>query len=122
MADAMSAEPTIRRLGRTLARFVGLIFALLGAWILVVNLASMSYSGWILTWVLTSGIVGAAGGALYLLSFDGPERLRTRPVRLTGWLGMLVLAFLPTSLSIPLLAMILLTLPTLGRRSGERGV
>lgn len=109
----------LKRLGQTLAKFVGLIFTVLGLWVLVVNLVDVSYSGAILAWILASGVLGCAGGLLYLLSFDGPERLRTRRARIIGWVGMVALAMLPTSLSIPLLAMVLLVIPTLVTRSDE---
>ena len=103
----------LRRLGRTLARFVGLTFTILGIWILAINLIELSYSGATLAWVLASGLLGGAGGVFYLLSFDGPHRFRTRGSRIAGWIGMLVLAVLPSSLSFPLLAMVVLTIPTL---------
>ena len=103
----------LRRLSRALARFVGLIFAALGIWVLAINLVRLSYSGWILAWVLAAGALGATGGLLYLLSFGGSPRFRTARTRLAGWVGMLVLALLPTSVSFPLLAMLLATAPTL---------
>lgn len=108
-----------RRLGHTLARFTGLIFTVLGLWVLVVNLVELSYSGGILAWILASGVLGCVGGLLYLLSFDGPERLQTRRVRIVGWVGMVGLALLPTSLSIALLVMVLLLIPTLVSRRDE---
>lgn len=96
-----------------------MIFAVLGLWILVLNLIEMSYSGAILAWILISGVLGLVGGVLYLLSFDGPDRWRTRRVRIAGWIGMVTLAVLPTSLSIVLLAIVLLVIPTLVPRRGE---
>lgn len=103
----------LRRLGQTLARLVGLAFAILGAWVFAINLGELAYSGWVLFWVLTSGLAGAVGGLVFLLSFDGPPRFHSARVRLLGWVGMLFFAVLPSSLSWPLLAMVLLTIPTL---------
>ncbi len=109
----------LRRLGRTFARFVGLIFIILGVWVFAINLIELSYSGSTLAWIVVAGVLGATGGVAYLLSFDGPRRLRTRSIRLAGWTGMLVLALLPSSLSFILLAMILLSIPTMLSRPNE---
>jgi hypothetical protein len=103
----------LKRLTRTFGRFVGLIFTILGLWVIIGNLVAHSYSGWILVWILGAGVAGAAGGATYLLSFDGPTRFRSRGPRLAGWGGMLFLAVLPTSLTFVLFTLILLTIPTL---------
>jgi len=86
---------------------------MLGVWVLAINLIEDSYSGVIRVWILASGGLGAAGGLLYLLSFDGPDRFRTRWIRLSGWVGMLVLALLPWSFTFLVLPMVLLTIPTL---------
>ena len=103
----------MRQLARAFYRLVGLAVALLGAWVLFINLADISYSGWVLVWILSAGLFGALGGVLFLLSFDGPPRARTRQVRLLGWLGMLFLALLPWSFQFVMLPLVLLTLPAL---------
>lgn len=116
-----------RRLGPILARFVGLVMTILGTWIFVINLAEDSYSGGTRIWILTSAVLGVMGGVVYLLSFDGPDRFRTHWVRLLGWTGILVLAFLPWSFTFVVFPMVLLTIPTLfiqpaiGREEMVRG-
>jgi hypothetical protein len=103
----------MRRFALSFYRLIGLAFTLLGAWVLFINLAELSYSGFILVWVLSAGFQGALGGVLFLLSFDGPARLRSRHVRLLGWAGMLFLAFLPWSFQFVMLPLVLLVLPAL---------
>jgi hypothetical protein len=100
-------------LGRTLARLVGLVMILLGTWLVIINLIEVSYSGWILVWILISGALGAVGGFLYLASFDGPDLFRSRWIRFCGWLGMFVLALFPWSFTFLILPMVLLTSVTL---------
>lgn len=95
------------------ARLVGLAFVILGAWVLAVNLIEPRYSDWIMAWVLGSGVLGAAGGLAFLLSFDGPNRMRTRGVRFLGWMGMVVLAVLPWSFWFLMVLLALLVIPTL---------
>lgn len=53
---------TLARISSALARFVSLAVALLGLWVLVGNLADISYSGWTLAAVLLTGAAGAVGG------------------------------------------------------------
>jgi hypothetical protein len=101
----------LRRFARPFARLVGLAFTVLGVWILIVNLTEVSYSGWVLAWILSAGFIGAVGGLLFLVGFDGPARLRTHRVRLIGWVGMLVLALLPWSFQFVMLALIALAYP-----------
>ncbi len=102
-----------RGLGRSLARFVGMAFAVLGIWVLAVNVIYGDYPGSVRVFVLGSAFLGTVGGILYILSFDGPDRFRVRWVRLAGWLGMLVLALLPWSFWFVMFAMVLATIPTL---------
>jgi hypothetical protein len=90
---------------------VGLGFSLLGTWVLVINLIERRYEGATLAWILASGLAGGVGGGLFLLSIDGPPKFRSRPVRLTGWVGMLLLAAMPTSVSFLLLLLVVLTIP-----------
>lgn len=95
------------------ARFVGLLFALLGGWIFAINFFDNSYSGAVFAWIIVAGASGAIGGVLYLLSFDGPTRFRTLKVRLTGWVGMLILGLLPWSFAFLMIPLLLLTIPSL---------
>ncbi len=98
---------------RAFARFVGLLFTLLGGWIFAVNIFDDSYSGAVLAWIIFAGASGAIGGVVYLLSFDGPARFRTLKVRLSGWLGMLILGLLPWSFAFLMIPLVLLQIPTL---------
>jgi hypothetical protein len=114
----------MRRLAPTFCRLIGLASTMLGMWVLLINSVELSYSGWILAWILSAGFLGGIGGILFLLSFDGPARLRKLRVRLLGWAGMLFLAFLPWSFQFVLLPLVLLVLPALnvqlpGSRSPE---
>jgi len=69
--------------------------------------------------------MGVAGAVLYLLSFDGSPRWRTRTWRIVGWSGMILCLLLPTGLSfflLPLAGVAALTLgmtPTLEEASEE---
>ncbi len=112
---------SMRRLAQSFYRLVGLAFALLGAWVLFINVLEVSYSGWILVWILSAGFLGALGGVLFLLSFEGPARLRNRQVRLVGWLGILFLALLPWSFQFVMLPLALLLLPALNLRPHVTG-
>ncbi|MDH3308565.1 MAG: hypothetical protein OEO77_13740 [Acidimicrobiia bacterium] len=103
----------LKRIGLTLARAVGLIVVLFGGWVFTINVIEDSYSGVTRAWILTSGVLGVVGGVLYLLSFDGSERFRSRRFRTAGWVGMLVLGLVPWSFSFLMLPMILMTIPTL---------
>ena len=105
------------RLARTYYRLVGIVFALFGGWLFYLNVAQVSYSGWVLIWILTAGIAGAAGGVLFLLSLDGPDSLRSSRVRLIGWLGMVYCALLPWSFSFVMVPMVLLALASV---TGDR--
>ncbi|HKZ21033.1 MAG TPA: hypothetical protein VJQ57_13105 [Acidimicrobiia bacterium] len=109
-------------MAKWLGRLVGLGFGLLGIWVLAINLIERGYEGATLALILASGLAGAVGGALFLLSIDGPQVFRSRPVRLTGWVGMLVLAATPTSISFLLLLLVLLAIPMALQRSGPSAV
>ncbi len=109
-------------MGQTYARLIGLAMTLLGIWIVAINLIEGSYSGGIWVWVLGSGALGAIGGVLYLMSFDGPDRFRTGRTRLAGWLGMLVLALLPWSFTFLVVPMVVLAIPTLIAKPEKAGV
>ena len=104
---------------RTFARLTGLVLLLYGAWMFTVNLiegvvSANSYEPpWILYLVLGFGLAGAIGGAVYLLSLDGPQRFRTRRHRVIGWVGMLICAALPGSVSFVLLIIVAISAGTL---------
>ena len=105
-------------MGLTFARFVAFVVMVLGAWVAVANGAQAirgtpGYTGWVLLLVLFTGLAGAAGGLLYLASFDGPRRFRTERHRLYGWVGMLISAMLPTSLTLMLVPMVAIVFPRL---------
>ncbi len=105
-------------MGRMYARFVAVSVAILGAWIFVINLIQLDGPAWVLVWVLFSGLAGALGGVLYLLSLDGPQRFRTRRQRVIGWLAMLISVLLPTSLTVMLIPLVLSVIPSLFTRRG----
>lgn len=104
---------TLRRVGWMFARLVALAVLIVSGWMFIINLVEVSYEGWILVWILLSGLAGVAGGALYLLSIDGPDRYRTRGRRSLGWVAMLLAMLLPTSLSFFLLPTLAVLIPTL---------
>ena len=56
----------MRLLAQTFYRLLGLMFAMLGSWILYHNLAEIRYSGLILLWILSAGFFGVVGGLLFL--------------------------------------------------------
>jgi len=102
------------RIAWRMARFIALTVMLLGAWIFVINLGDRGYDEtWALAWVLFSGVAGLLGGMAYLLSIDGPSRMRTRSWRVLGWIGLLASATLPHSFTFVVLPAVLLLLPTL---------
>lgn len=106
----------MKRLAQTFYRLIGLAFTMLGMWVLLVNFVEVRPWGLIIAWILSAGFLGAVGGVLFLLSFDGPARLRNRQVRLLGWVGMLFLGFLPWSFQFVMLPLVLLVLPALMMR------
>jgi hypothetical protein len=106
----------LRWTGRTFARLVGVIVMILSGWGLLINIIDLvrgeiAAPGLLVVVVVSTGICGALGGLAYLLSFDGPRQLRTRRLRLYGWLGMLVAALLPTSLTLMIVPMVLIVCP-----------
>ena len=109
----------VRRFAATYARLVGLMVALLGAWLVSVNviehvLGENTYEpASFLYLVIGLGLTGLVGGVAFLLSWDGPERFRSRAVRVMGWLGMVFMSLLPWTFSFvlfPLVALAGLTL------------
>lgn len=108
----------LRWMGRTSAKFVGLVIMILGAWVVIVNLgdafqARGGYQGWVLLWIFTSGTAGAIGGLFYLVSFDGPDRFRTTRTRVASWFGMLGGALIPSMILPILVVLVLAVSPTL---------
>lgn len=97
----------------TFAKFVAVLVALAGAWVLVGNLTDISYEPLLFIWIITSGVLGLAGGIAYLMSFDGPANMRTRQVRMGAWLAMLLASLLPTALRIVTVPLVLAVSPTL---------
>lgn len=116
----------LRWMGRTFVRFVAVSVAILGAWMFILNAGARDWGPWTHVWILASGAAGAVGGVLYLLSMDGPPRLRTKSTRLIGWGLMLLSVLLPTSLTFMLVPLVLLLIPTLfkvpGEDTGEKAV
>lgn len=124
----------MRRLAYTFARLTGLVIFLYGTWMFTINLIEDLFGDntyqppWVLYMVLGFGLVGGVGGALYLLSLDGPERFRRRTTRMIGWAGMLICAVLPASLSLILSVMVGLSAFSLfdpelsGKESEELGL
>ena len=100
-----------RWLGLMLARLVALAVAAHGLWMFVINAIELDYDGWVLAWILLAGLAGVAGGLLFLLSFDGPRRFRTRTWRMWGWGLMLGSVLLPTSFGVFLVPLVVLVLP-----------
>ncbi len=101
------------------SRIIGIAVCLYGGWMFLGNLIvavieGNNYdAGWVLLLVLAAAAFGVAGAVLFLLSFDGPSRWRTRTWRIVGWSGMLLCLLLPTGLSfflLPLVGVAALTL------------
>lgn len=106
-------------MGRMLARFVGLILVLYGLMLTVANVAELiqgvDYTGpwWLVPWILGTGLAAMAGGTLFVLTFDGPDRFATR-----GWRGtaiglMFLAAILPSNLAAIVAVLVVLMLPSL---------
>lgn len=115
------------------ARIIGIAVCLYGGWMFLGNLIVAVIEGnnydaaWVLPLVLAAAALGAAGAVVFLLSFDGSSRWRTRTWRIVGWSGMILCLLLPTGLSfflLPLVGLAALTLgmtPTLQEASQEVG-
>jgi hypothetical protein len=89
-------------------RFVGLAVLIYSGLLLVINLAELiagsnGYEGFIMAWILASGVVGIIGSLAFLAGLDGPDRTRTKSYRLGGWLVMLAACLLPSSVTFFLL-------------------
>ena len=104
-------------MGRMLARFVGLIFVLYGALLFFGNL--FSYFGgnvdapwWAISWVLASGLVAMGGGAGFIVTFDGPEKWRTRKRRAIAVAMMMLSSFVPSTVGAITFVLALLATPS----------
>ncbi|MDP9495755.1 MAG: hypothetical protein M3P87_11000 [Actinomycetota bacterium] len=104
------------------ARIIGVAVCLYGGWMFLGNLivalvGEDGYSeSWVLPLVLVAASLGVSGAVLFLLSFDGSSRWRTRTWRISGWSGMILCLLLPTSLSFTLLPLAALAALTLGMK------
>ena len=91
----------MRRLALSLARLIAIAFAMYGAWGFFGNLGALiagdSYDPtWVPWLVMGVCLAGLLGSVTLLLSIDGPARWRNRTRRALGWLGLMILALLPT--------------------------
>jgi hypothetical protein len=109
----------VKRLAAIYARLIGLLAVVLGTWMVSSNVVESAFGentydpAWMLLVVIGFGLVGVAGGVIFLLGWDGPSRFRSSMTRTLGWLGMMFMAFLPwsfTFLFFPLVALSGLTL------------
>jgi len=98
-------------MGRTFARFVGFVLVILSGWMFFVNVIEVHYEPWVMVWIWVAGLAGAIGGIVFLLSFDGPERFKKQRIRYRGWVGMMVGALFPTSLTLMVLPMVVFVSP-----------
>ena len=113
-------KPLLQWMGRMLVRFVGLIFVLYGLLLFagtVVDLVQGDVDAdtplWAVTWFLASGLAALVGGVIFILSFDGPPRWRTR-LRRGGGVGlMLASSLLPSTVGSIVFVFALLTIPSM---------
>ena len=103
----------LRWMGNTFARFVAFSIVVIGGYTFFINAIESNFDSGTRLLILLTSALGVVGGALYLISYDGPTRWRTEVVRRLGWGGMLVSALLPTSLTLMLVPMVALLIPTL---------
>lgn len=123
-------KPLLQWMGRMLVRFVGLIFVLYGLLLFVGNLVDLAQGGvdadtpwWAITWILGSGLAALAGGVLFILSFDGPQRWRTKFWRGTGVGLMMASSLLPSTVASIVFVFAILTIPSMWvpiREDGNR--
>jgi hypothetical protein len=102
----------MRRIAATYARLIGILTALFGAWLVLVNvvehgLGENTYEPpSVLYMVIGFGLVGLIGSVAFLLSWDGPDRFRSKGLRLVGWLGMVFMTLLPWSFTFIMLPLV----------------
>jgi hypothetical protein len=90
----------MRRFALSLARFIGIAFAMYGAWGFFGNLGTLIAGDshdptWVPWLVMGVCLVGLLGSVTLLLSIDGPARWHNRSRRVLGWSGLMILALLP---------------------------
>jgi hypothetical protein len=112
------------RYARTVGRLAGIAAIMLGLWVFGVNLVQDAFADngydprWMLWVILVWGIVGVAGGVVFLLSIDGPPRWRTINRRLLGWVGVLVVSAIPSLTILFMLPLALASLVVVIRQVG----
>jgi hypothetical protein len=118
----------VKAIATTLARFVGLASLLYSVTVFFGNVVgvvqdAVSDTPWLLVGLAMVSLTGIGGSIVFLLSFDGPPRFRTRGRRLLGWFGMLICAAMPTNLLYligPLVLVGMVTLPLVPAPAGRR--
>ena len=68
---------------------------------------------WVWIWILTAGAAGIVGGAIYLVSLDGPMRYAPRGLAVSGWVLMLFSAALPSPLTLMTIPLVVTLIPGL---------
>ena len=111
-------------MGRMLARFVGLIFVLYGALLFFGNLfrffgGNVDAPWWAILWVLASGALAMAGGAGFILTFDGPKSWRNRKRRAIAVALMMLSSFVPSTVGAITFVFALLAIPSIWVRSDD---
>lgn len=93
----------MRAIATTFGRLVGISSLLFSGTVFFGSLVGVGDSAatdtpWLVAALACVSMTGIGGSILFLLSFDGPGRFRTRGRRLLGWVGMLLCSVMPTSL------------------------
>lgn len=93
----------MRAIAITFGRLVGIASLLFSGTVFFGSLVGVGDSAatdtpWLVAALACVSMTGIGGSVLFLLSFDGSARFRTRGRRLLGWVGMLICAVMPTSL------------------------
>lgn len=117
-------RPLLHWMGRMLARFVGLVFVLYGLLLFIGNLfgligGDMSAPWWAFAWVLASGLLALAGGAIFILTFDGSRAWRTRPRRSIAVIMMILASFVPSTVGAIVFVFAVLAVPTIWAVKGK---
>lgn len=111
-------RPLLPWMGRMLARFAGLIFVLYGALLFFGNSigligGSVDAPWWAILWVLTSGLLAMAGGAFFILTFDGPSSWKSKRRRAMAVVLMLLSSFVPSTVGAITFVFAVLTIPSI---------
>lgn len=119
-------KPLLQWMGRMLVRFVGLIFVLYGLLLFIGNLVDLAQGEvdadtplWAISWVLGSGLAALAGGVIFILSFDGPPRWRTKFRRGTGIGLMMASSLLPSTVGSIVFVFAILAIPSIWMRATD---